>query len=386
MHLDKTQHNLKYKYGSNFTPTEITYHQTSNNARALNERNYLNNRTDKVYIGFHIVVDDQVAIECLPLTVQTWHAGDGATGAGNMKSIGIEIAYSTSSNINLRNAAIENGAKVIASLMKTYNIPMSKVLPHQARSGKHCPHDILDRYGHEKFRALIQKEYNEIINLTPTPTPTPIPDPGYKVGDSVIASKGIRGYKTANSTTATTTVSAGNYKVYKVAANTLHPINISKSGQTPGAWVNETDITKIKQDLVAGNQVQLTKSISGYVSSDSETPSSTLKSGKYIIFKVNKGSNHPINISKSPTAPGAWVDEDGLSWIGASSLQAGDQVKVMKKVNGYITSNATTSTTLVEAGTYYVYKYVSGATYAVNVSKSAQSPGAWIDISDLTLV
>ena len=65
---------------------------------------------------------------------------------------GDDYERSTSSNINLRNAAIENGAKVIASLMKTYNIPMSKVLPHQARSGKHCPHDILDRYGHEKFR------------------------------------------------------------------------------------------------------------------------------------------------------------------------------------------------------------------------------------------
>ena len=77
MHLDKTAHNLKYKYGANFTPTEITYHQTSNNAPAINERNYLNNRTDNVYIGFHIVVDNQTAIECLPLNIQTWHAGDG---------------------------------------------------------------------------------------------------------------------------------------------------------------------------------------------------------------------------------------------------------------------------------------------------------------------
>lgn len=173
MHLDKTSHNLKYKYGSNFTPTEITYHQTANKAPAINERNYLNNRTDKIYIGFHIVVDHERAIECIPLNVQTWHSGDGSTGAGNMKSIGVEIAYSTSDDLNLRNKCIENGAQVIAKLMKDYNIPMSKVKSHNDRSGKDCPHDIRGRYGEDKFRALIQEEYNKLTQPVQQPsTPT----------------------------------------------------------------------------------------------------------------------------------------------------------------------------------------------------------------------
>ena len=163
MYLDKTSHNLKYKYGANAKLTEITYHQTSNSAPAINERNYLNNRTDKVYIGFHFVVDESQAIQCLPLTVQTWHAGD-SSGAGNMKSIGVEIARSTNSDIALRNKAIENGAKLIAKLMKENNIPMSKVKSHQSRSGKHCPHDVLDRYGENNFRNLIQAELNKLNN------------------------------------------------------------------------------------------------------------------------------------------------------------------------------------------------------------------------------
>lgn len=161
MYLDKTNHNLKYKYGNSVKLTEITYHQTSNSSPAINERNYLNNRTDNVYIGFHFVVDEKQAIQCLPLSVQTWHAGDGQ-GNGNMKSIGVEIARSTNSDITLRDNAIENGAKLIAKLMKDYNIPMSKVKSHQSRSGKHCPHDILDRYGEQKFRNLIQAELNKL--------------------------------------------------------------------------------------------------------------------------------------------------------------------------------------------------------------------------------
>lgn len=161
MYLDKTNHNLKYKYGNSVKLTEITYHQTSNSSPAINERNYLNNRTDNVYIGFHFVVDEKQAIQCLPLSVQTWHAGDGR-GNGNMKSISVEIARSTNSDITLRDKAIENGAKLIAKLMKDYNIPMSKVKSHQSRSGKHCPHDILDRYGEQKFRNLIQAELNKL--------------------------------------------------------------------------------------------------------------------------------------------------------------------------------------------------------------------------------
>lgn len=385
MHLDQTQHNLKYKYGTSFTPTEITYHQTSNNASALNERNYLNNRTDNVYIGFHIVVDDQMAIECLPLNVQTWHAGDGSTGAGNMKSIGIEMAYSTSSDISLRNAAIENGAKVIASLMKTYNIPMAKVLPHQARSGKHCPHDILDRYGNEVFRVLIQTEYQKLTESTTTPS-TPLTPVNFSVGDSVEVLQTISGYSTSLATKASTSVSAGTYKVYKVASNGLHAVNISKTGTVAGAWVNATDLKKNNKSLSVGNQVQLNTAASGYKAATSAVASSLLASGKYIVFKVSDGSPHSINLSKSGIAPGAWVDETNVSFISTQSFNHGEQVEVVKRINGYGTSTTTIATTSVNVGTYYVYKYVEGATHALNISKLATTPGSWVNISDLMLV
>lgn len=172
MYLDRTSHNLKYKYGSQVKLTEITYHQTSNSATALNERNYLNNRKDNVYVSFHFVVDETQAIQCLPLNVHGWHSGDGANGTGNKYSIGVEIARSTHSDINIRNQAIANGAKLIAQLMKENGIPMSKVKSHHDRNGKHCPHDILDRYGEQKFRNLIQAELNK-LNGVAKPQPKP---------------------------------------------------------------------------------------------------------------------------------------------------------------------------------------------------------------------
>ena len=114
--------------------------------------------------------------------------------------------------------------------------------------------------------------------------------------------------------------------------------------------------------------------------------SSLLASGKYIVFKVSDGSPHSINLSKSGIAPGAWVDETNVSFISTQSFNHGDQVEVVKRINGYGTSTTTIATTSVNVGTYYVYKYVEGATHALNISKSATTPGSWVNISDLMLI
>lgn len=327
MHLDKTAHNLKYKYGVSFTPTEITYHQTANNAPAINERNYLNTRTDKAYIGFHIVVDHQTAIECLPLNIQTWHAGDGY-GGGNMKSIGIEMAYSTSSDLSLRNAAIENGAKVIASLMKTYHIPMTKVLPHQSRSGKRCPHDILDRYGHENFRALIQKAYNSLIGSS-NPTPDDETNASvrtFNVGQRVKVYSEISGYSTSKALAASTKVKPGTYKIYKIAEGTRHSINISTSGTVAGAWVNSSDIQSTISGFKAKDQVQVNTTIDGYNTSTSTQVALHVASGDYIVYKVNDGALHEVNISKNGTTPGSWVDSNQLILVSSGLVREGEIV------------------------------------------------------------
>lgn len=306
MHLDRTAHNLKYKYGQTFTPTQITYHQTANNASALKERNYLNNRTDKTYIGFHLVVDDQEVIECLPLSIQTWHAGD-KYGDGNMKSIGVEIAYSSSSDTTLKDKAIENAATLIANLMKTYQISLTNVYSHAERSGKHCPHDILDRYGEIKFRRLIQSEYNRLTSST-TSTPAIVDE--LNVGDTVILSESTPGYISSGALISSTMIKSGTYVVYKVAHGKKHPVNISNDGNTVGSWIDADVLTLQTKPapFTEGEIITVSQTIARYKTSIATKQAGVIKAGTYYVYKYIEDANHPLNITSKVGTPGSWVD------------------------------------------------------------------------------
>ena len=303
-----------------------------------------------------------------------------------MKSIGIEMAYSTSSDLSLRNAAIENGAKVIANLMKTYNIPLTKVFPHQARSGKHCPHDIIDRYGNENFRALIQKEYN---NLTGGGTglgdETETDSGTFKIGQTVEVYEEIPGYTTSRALISTAKVKAGTYKIYKIASGARQEVNISKTGTVAGAWVSSSQVHATSSGLVARDTVRVQKTINGYATSNSTSVAVHVSAGDYVVYKVNDGAIHEVNISKSISTPGSWVDAKELSLISSGLIQTGDKVTVTNTINGYTTSIDETPSTTLEAGTYYIYKYVEGAAHEVNISQSVTSPGAWVDVIDVIL-
>ena len=122
-------------------PTEITFHNTYNDAPAINERNNVANNSTGT--SFHVAVDDKEAIQLIPYNRNAWHAGDGANGRGNRHSIGVEICYSLSGGDRYRKAEL-NAIKVIRQLMDQFNIPIERVKTHQERNGKYCPHRMLD--------------------------------------------------------------------------------------------------------------------------------------------------------------------------------------------------------------------------------------------------
>ncbi|TKH80026.1 N-acetylmuramoyl-L-alanine amidase [Bacillus cereus] len=136
---------LKSRYDAlcpyEMNPTEITFHNTYNDAPAINERNNVANNSTGT--SFHIAVDDKEAIQLIPFNRNAWHAGDGANGRGNRHSVGIEICYSQSGGERYRKAEL-NAIEVIAQLMVQFDIPISKVKTHQERNGKYCPHRMLD--------------------------------------------------------------------------------------------------------------------------------------------------------------------------------------------------------------------------------------------------
>ncbi|PFQ70920.1 N-acetylmuramoyl-L-alanine amidase [Bacillus thuringiensis] len=154
-------------------PTEITFHNTYNDAPAINERNNVANNSTGT--SFHIAVDNKEAIQLIPFNRNAWHAGDGANGRGNRHSIGVEICYSLSGGDKYRKAEL-NAIKVIRQLMDTFNIPISKVKTHQERNGKYCPHRMLDEGRVEWFKSqltqtsqkdegveIIVNKYNKIV-------------------------------------------------------------------------------------------------------------------------------------------------------------------------------------------------------------------------------
>ena len=147
--------NKNYKIGPSMNPNTIVIHNTANSASAKNEVAYLHNPTNTNSTSYHFAVDDNEVYQAIPLNKSAYHAGNIDI---NKKSIGIEIAKSTSSNIEIKNKAINNSITLVTMLRKKYKLNISDVITHKDASGKHCPHDILDRYGIEKYYEELRKK------------------------------------------------------------------------------------------------------------------------------------------------------------------------------------------------------------------------------------
>lgn len=128
----------------------IVVHNTANEgSTARNERDYLSNPKNIASTSWHIVVDDHEMIEAVPVTEVAFHAGNGL---GNQYGIGIELCESGDTSKTEANAI-----KLIAYLMKTYNISIENVKTHKDFSGKECPRQILGRW--DEFKEKVEEAY-----------------------------------------------------------------------------------------------------------------------------------------------------------------------------------------------------------------------------------
>lgn len=138
------------------TAEAITIHNTANNASAENEIAYMNRNTK--FVSFHFAVDDKEVVQGLPLNHNAFHAGDGAYGRGNRKTIAIEICYSKSGGERFVQAE-KNAARFVAQLLKERGWGIDKVTKHQDYDGKYCPHRTLDS-GWSRFLDMVKTELN----------------------------------------------------------------------------------------------------------------------------------------------------------------------------------------------------------------------------------
>lgn len=131
----------------------IVVHNTANTeSTAQNERDYLSNPNNTSSTSWHAVVDDEEIIQAIPFNEVAFHAGDHD---GNRYGIGIEICESGDYD-----AAEANAAKLIAYLMKAYDLPIESVKTHQDFSGKACPRLILDHW--EDFLEEVKVAYEAL--------------------------------------------------------------------------------------------------------------------------------------------------------------------------------------------------------------------------------
>ncbi|MCR8645594.1 N-acetylmuramoyl-L-alanine amidase [Paenibacillus sp. N1-5-1-14] len=164
-HIPKnTQFNRRTSYEMH--PTYLTIHNTGNStSSARNERNWLTNPFNKRTASFHIIIDENEAIECIPLNEVAWHAGDG-NGDGNRRSIGIEICESGNYEQTL-----ENAVQLVASMLRKRGWGVDRLRRHYDWSGKICPRLMYDSgkwTGWHKFVAAVDtqlKEVNDILQF-----------------------------------------------------------------------------------------------------------------------------------------------------------------------------------------------------------------------------
>ena len=140
------------KMSGKLNAKQIVLHNTANSAPAINEIKWLANKDNTSSTSFHYAVDDTGVYQAIPTNIIAHHAGVKAI---NYQAIGVEIAKSMIKDNTVKDEAIKKGAQLISLLMSYYQIEISDVITHYEASGKHCPHDIFDRFNIDKFYDML---------------------------------------------------------------------------------------------------------------------------------------------------------------------------------------------------------------------------------------
>lgn len=125
----------------------IVIHETDNfeeGVGAANHSTFLkDNNTSPT--SWHYTVDDKEIYHHIPDDERANHAGDFD---GNEYGIGIELCVNEDGNFD---KTFENAAKLVAYLLKSYNLDIGAIKTHHDFTGKECPNKILKNNRLEEF-------------------------------------------------------------------------------------------------------------------------------------------------------------------------------------------------------------------------------------------
>ncbi|MDR2817629.1 MAG: N-acetylmuramoyl-L-alanine amidase [Oscillospiraceae bacterium] len=159
---DLVKPGTKVRPGETHSKKWIVIHETGNTsstAGALNHSKFIKRLAEEnqKYLSWHYTVDDTNIIRHIPDNEIAWHAGDGRKAdGGNMSGIGIEICVNKDSNFQ---KAVKNATKLVASLMKKFNIGINQIKQHHFFNGKDCPFTIRKYNFWDSFLGMCSTEF-----------------------------------------------------------------------------------------------------------------------------------------------------------------------------------------------------------------------------------
>lgn len=148
-------------YGKGNRKKYIVVHQTGNTTRGAGAQAHANlqSRLNPRQASWHFSVDDKEIIQSFEEDYHCWHAGVGPA-LGNYDTLGIEACINIDSDY-IKTLLLT--AKLVAYLMKKYDIPLENVTQHNKWDGKNCPAQI--RAGKDGVN------WNRFLNMVKEVTP-----------------------------------------------------------------------------------------------------------------------------------------------------------------------------------------------------------------------
>lgn len=359
MHFNETTHRLKYNDEKHFTPTQIIYDFIATHHSAMQERDHLNDQSDEVDQRYHLIVDHQEVIECLPLHIKTWDA-DQHQHAVRIKLMNSKRADETRLN----------GAILIATLMKRYDIDIHHVFSTQNDS--------------PSFIDLIQSQYHQLMDFNQNSFTYLTDAHPFSVGEEVLLYESIPGFLSSKAFVPSTKVEAGTYIIDQVAFDAPHPIKLLKDEVKKGIWVNSDKLYKPACGFFPSDSVYVINPTDAYETAMSDEVSSTLPCGYYIVSNIANGSKHPVYLLSDDSTSGVWVGTNDLILkVKPPLYQEGEQLTLVKPTPGYKTSSSLKQGKILKAGTYYIYQYKEDEKHPFNLTKTLGQEGLWVSTTDL---
>ncbi len=156
VYTELIESNTKARPGTKRIIKYIVIHETDNFGNGVGAKNHAiflkeNNTTST---SWHYTVDDLEIYHHIPDNEIANHAGERE---GNNYGIGVELCVNKDGNFE---KTFKNGAKLVAYLLKGYNLTIKDVKTHKDFSRKDCPHSILKQNRMKEFKRKVLEYYN----------------------------------------------------------------------------------------------------------------------------------------------------------------------------------------------------------------------------------